>query len=416
MTDWMLQITIILIGALAAAEFARALKQSSVLGELTIGIILGSSVLAWLPESHLLEVLAEIGVIFMIFMVGLETKFEHIKKVGKEAVLVAVLGVPFPFLGGYWIGAAYGFSVPTSLFLGTVMTATSVAITAWVFMDMGKVHSSVSQTILAAAVIDDTLSLLVLTVVLATTGTGGDASVGWAVTKFVIFLFGIFPLFWWLVPKAIARLGQYGGDRTLLAFSCGLLFLFSYLAHAAGLAAIVGVFLIGMILAETKDHIEIIEQTRPIYVFLAPVFFVVTGAQVHLGLMTQVLWFTVLLTGVAMLTKWLGSLCAGAICNMSFRKGTLIGVGMIPRGEVGLIVALIGSKAGILSKEMFAAAAIMCLATTFVVPMLPKWLAGVFPREMEEIHSGVEEPVWAYQEIIEETPLGWSHSPQEVKS
>ncbi|MDP6086165.1 MAG: cation:proton antiporter, partial [Nitrospinota bacterium] len=150
-------------------------------------------------------------------------------------------------------------------------------------------------------------------------------------------------------------------------------------------------------------------------------------------LMTQVLWFTVLLTGVAMLTKWLGSLCAGAICNMSFRKGTLIGVGMIPRGEVGLIVALIGSKAGILSKEMFAAAAIMCLATTFVVPMLLKWLAGVFPREMEEtpsesqgpicppqemeeIHSGVEEPVWAYQEIIEETPLGWSHSPQEVKS
>ena len=389
MTDWMLQITVILIGALAAAEIARALRLSSVLGELTVGILLGSSVLGWLPESHLLEVLAELGVIFMIFMVGLETKFAHIREVGKEAALVAIFGVLFPFLGGYGIGLAYDFNTPTSLFLGTILAATSVAITARVFMEMDKVHTSVSQTILAAAVIDDVLSLLVLTVILATTGAGEGTSVGWAISKVVFFLVVAFPFFWWAVPKVVQPIKQYGGDRTFLAFVIGLLFLFSYLAHASGLAAIVGAFLIGMVLAETRGQIEIMEQIRPIYVFLAPVFFVVTGAQVHMDLLGKVLGLTVLLTVVAILTKWLGSLAAGAMTGMNVRKGTLIGVGMVPRGEVGLIVALIGAKAGILSKEMFAAAAIMCLATTFIVPLCLKWLAGVFPKEMDEVSQAV---------------------------
>lgn len=383
MTDWILQLTVILLGALAAAELVRAFKLSSVLGELTIGILLGSSVLGWIPESHLLEVLAEIGVIFMIFMVGLETQFEHIKRVGKTALLVAACGVLFPFLGGYATGAAFGLKVSTSLFLGTILTATSVAITARVFMDMGKVHSTVAQTILAAAVIDDVLGLLVLTIVLAVTGVGGEASLPLAVTKVVVFLVVVFPAFWRVVPKIIDPIKRYGGDRTTLAFVLGLLFLFSYLSHASGLATIVGAFLIGMILAETKEHIEIMEQIRPIYVFLAPVFFVVTGVQVHLELLFKVLGFTLLLTAVAMLTKWLGSLLGGVICKVNLRKSTLIGVGMIPRGEVGLIVSIIGQKAGILSKELFAAAAIMCLATTFVVPLLLKWVIGLFPQEME---------------------------------
>ncbi len=383
MTDWMLQLTVILIGALAAAELMRVLKLSSVLGELTIGIILGGSVLGWLPESHLLEVLAELGVIFMIFMVGLETQFAHLKAVGREALLIAMFGVAVPFLGGYGLGAAFDYNLQTSLFLGTILAATSVAVTARVFMEMGKAQSSVSQTILAAAVIDDVLSLLVLTVVLATTGTGGGVSVGWAVSKIMIFLVVVFPFFWWWVPKVIDSVKRYGGERTTLAFVIGLLFLFSYLSHASGLAAIVGAFLIGMILAETKVHLELMDQVRPIYVFLAPVFFVVTGAQVHMGLLSKVLGFTVLLTGVAIMTKWIGSLAGGAICKMNFKKGTLIGVGMIPRGEVGLIVALIGLKAGVLTQEVFAASAIMCLATTFVVPLLLKWLVGRFPLEME---------------------------------
>jgi Kef-type K+ transport system membrane component KefB len=383
MTDWMLQITVILIGALVAAELMRALKLSSVLGELSVGIILGGSVLAWIPESHLLEVLSELGVIFMIFMVGLETKFDHIKAVGKTAALVALCGVVFPFAGGYGIGVAYGLNPSTSLFLGTILTATSVAITARVFMEMGKVHSGVSKTILAAAVIDDVLGLMVLTVVLAVTGVGGEASLGVAITKVVIFLVVVFPVFWWIVPKLMEPVKRFGGERTTLAFVLGLLFLFSYLAHASGLAAIVGAFFIGMILAETKEHIEIMEDIRPIYVFLGPVFFVVTGAQVHLDLLSKVLWFTVILTGIAMLTKWLGTIIGGVFCKMNFRRSTLIGVGMIPRGEVGLIVSLIGLKTGILSKEVFAAAAIMCLATTFVVPLLLKWLTGLFPAEME---------------------------------
>ena len=384
MTDWLLQLTVNLLGALVAAEIMRALKLSSVLGELTVGILLGSSVLGWIPVSHLLEVMAEIGVIFMIFMVGLETKFEHIKAVGKTALLVAVGGVVFPFLGGYAIGAAYGLPIAASLFLGTILTATSVAITARVFMEMGKVHSTVAQTILAAAVIDDVIGLMVLTMVLASTGVGGEASLPLAITKILVFLVVVFPVFWWVVPRVIDPIKSYGGDRTTLAFVLGILFLFSYLAHASGLAAIIGAFLIGMILAETKEQLAIMEQVRPIYVFLAPVFFVVTGAQVHLDLLFKVLGFTALLTGVAMLTKWLGSIIAGVVGKVSLRKSTLMGVGMIPRGEVGLIVSLIGQKTGILSKEVFAAAAIMCLATTFVVPLLLKWLVGLFPQEMED--------------------------------
>ncbi len=385
MTDWMLQITVILICALAAGEIARALKLSSVLGELTVGILLGSSVLGWLPETHLLEVLAELGVIFMIFMVGLETKLDHIRKVGKEAAFVAILGILLPFLGGYGIGLAYELNLPTSLFLGTTLAATSVAITARVFMEMGKVHTSVSKVILAAAVIDDVLSLLILTVILATTGVNENVSVSWAISKVVLFLVIGFPFFWWFVPKVVQPIENYGGDRTFLAFVIALLFLFSYLAHASGLAAIVGAFLIGMVLAETKGQIEIMEQIRPIYVFLAPLFFVVTGAQVHLNLLGKVLGFTVLLTVIAVLTKWVGSLLAGAFTGMNARKGTLVGVGMVPRGEVGLIVAIIGVKAGIFSKEIFTAAAVMCLATTFIVPLLLKWLVSLFHEEIDDV-------------------------------
>lgn len=383
MTDWILQLTVILLGALAAAELMRILKLSSVLGELTVGIVMGGSVLGWIPESRLLEVLAEIGVIFMIFMVGLESKFEHMKRVGRAALLVASVGVMVPFVGGYAVGAAYGYSLSTSLFLGTILTATSVAITARVFMDMGKVHSTVAQIILAAAVIDDVLGLLVLTVILAVTGVGGEASLPLAIAKVVVFLVIVFPVFWRIVPKIVEPIGKYGGERAMLAFVLGILFLFAYLAHASGLAPIVGAFLIGMILAEVKAHMQIMDQIRPIYVFLAPVFFVVTGAEVHLGLLYKALGFTVLLTGVAVLSKWLGAMGGGLLCGVSLRKGTLIGVGMIPRGEVGLIVSIIGHKAGILSQEIFAAAAIMCLATTLVVPLLLKWLVGWFPQEME---------------------------------
>ncbi|MBI3127400.1 MAG: cation:proton antiporter [Candidatus Tectomicrobia bacterium] len=381
--NWIFQLTLILIASRVGAVAVERVKMSAVIGEIGVGIILGASILGVLHPNEFLQRISTMGVIFMIFLVGLETKLDHILRVGKMALVVALAGVAVPFALGYGFGALAGYDWKTSMFFGAIMTATSVAITARVFMDMGVVRSGVSQTILAAAVIDDVVGLIVLTLVLALTGTSGRPL--WVDFGLILgFLALVVPAFWWGVLRAHAWLKSHTGERMLLPFAFSALFLLSFLAEEVGLAAIVGAFLIGMMLASTPDHMFFLTGVNPVNVLLAPAFFVVAGIQVNMGAMMTAFGFTLVFFALAVLGKiggcGLSALCLGA----NWRKSLLIGAGMIPRGEVGLIVALIGKQAKLLDDAAFTAAAMMAVLTTLIAPLLLKPMAGAWPDEMKE--------------------------------
>ena len=381
--NWIFQITLILIASRVGAIAVERIKMSSVIGEIGVGIILGASVLGVLHPSEFLTRISAMGVIFMIFLVGLETKLDHILRVGPMALVVALAGVVVPFGLGYGFGALAGSGWKASLFFGAIMTATSVAITARVFMDLGMVRARVSQVILAAAVIDDVVGLIVLTLVLALTGASGRP----ILVDFGLilgFLVLVVPAFWWGILKAHAWLKKNMGERILLPFAFSALFLISFLAEEVGLAAIVGAFLIGMMLASTPDHMHFLTGVNPVYLLLAPAFFVVAGIQVNVGTMVNALGFTLVFCLLAILGKLVG--CgAGAMCmGANWRKSLLIGTGMVPRGEVGLIVALIGKQSKLLDDAGFTAAAVMTLLTTVVAPLILTPMAGAWTDEMKE--------------------------------
>jgi Kef-type K+ transport system membrane component KefB len=381
--NWIFQIALILIASRIGAIAAERAKLSPVIGEIGVGILLGASVLGLLSPNEFLLRLSSMGVIFMIFLVGLETKLEHILNVGKMALVIALTGVAGPFAAGYGFGVLTGYGWETSLFFGTIMTATSVAITARVFMDLRAVRSRVSQTILAAAVIDDVAGLLVLTVVMAVSGTG-ERSIAKELGLVAAFLLVAVPIFWWGIPKIHAWLKDRLGESILLPFAFSTLFLISFLAEEVGLAAIVGAFLVGMVLASTPDHMAFVAGVNPIYVFLAPAFFVVAGVQVNIGAMMGALAFTLAFSAIAVVSKlvtcWAGALPMGA----SWRGGLIMGAGMVPRGEVGLIIALIGKQQNLLDETAFTACAVMALLTTFVAPLLIKPMATAWPEELKE--------------------------------
>jgi Kef-type K+ transport system membrane component KefB len=379
--NWIFELAVILLAAKLGAEIFNRLRQSPMLGEILAGVILGPSVLALFHESDILDIFAEIGIIFMIFMLGLETNVANLRKVGGRAAAIAVAGIVVPFAAGWFLGKAIGSSWETSLFFGAILTATSVAITARTLMDMDLTRSKLAQTILAAAVIDDIAGLLVLAIVLTVTGGGEQGGIGLTLTKEGIFLLIIFPVFWYGIPLVTRWLKRLEGEGALFVMVLGLTFLFSYLAQLAGLATIVGAFLIGLIFGRTSEGVSIQEQVEPIYFFMAPIFFVSIGIAVHLDELWATLVFALIFSAVAVATKILGGALGGMVSRMRLSAAALVGIGMIPRGEVGLIVADLGLEGGIIDQSIFSAAAFMSVVTILVTPTLLKWTVKRYYRE-----------------------------------
>lgn len=394
-----------LVALLAAAKLggslAERLGQPAVLGELLAGVLLGALPLvgvggfAWVAHDGVIEALAELGVILLLFEVGLDTRLAHLVKVGLSAFLVALVGVIVPMLLGWLVGrwllpAAHPF-VP--LFLGATLCATSVGITARVLRDMGKVRTAEGQIVLGAAVIDDVMGLVVLAVMVglaASAGAGADAGSGTLGTLAVVsakavgFLAGALLLGRALAPwlfRQGARLEVHGAVFTLALVVC---FGLSWLAHAAGLAPIVGAFAAGLVLEGVPfdrllpdgDRIE--DLLLPLSTVLVPVFFVRMGLQVDLRAVAggSVL-LLVALTAAAVVGK---QACALAVVTRGADR-LAVGLGMIPRGEVGLIFAGMGltlkvNGAPVLGPSEFAAVVGMVLLTTVLTPPLLRWRFG----------------------------------------
>jgi Kef-type K+ transport system membrane component KefB len=406
-TTVLADIFIMFLAAKVAGELFERLRQPAVIGELLVGVVLGPYALGWIgvPTAGMIEalhsqeiatealhavfeVLAELGVIVLLFLVGLETRLSDILSVGGRAGLVAVAGVVVPFALGYaFVALVLGTPTIEAIFIGTAMVATSVGITARVLADLGHIRSDEARIILGAAVIDDILGMIVLAVVSAL-GQGGTVSFGQI--GLIALQAVAFTLFVALAGRHAARRWSIHLERLRIRnapFVVGVLVMLGLATVAAqiGLAAIIGAFLAGMVFAELSEQYELEHKALPLYEFLVPLFFVITGSRVdwRLFLDGSLLSIALSVTGLAIVGKLVG--CGAAALGLGWRRVAIVGVGMAPRGEVGLIVANVGASLAVIPNEMYSTVVIMSVLTTLVVPPVLTLLYGRQPAEPEPV-------------------------------
>ena len=386
-TRVLLTLFIMLVAAKLMAELFERLRQPAVAGEILAGVVIGPSLLGWAAPSEITSLLAEIGVIFLLFTVGLETKPASILKVGKQAAGVAVLGVVAPLLGGWLLMRAWGSSSIEALFVGTAMVATSVGITARVLSGMGLLDAPTARIILGAAVIDDILGLLVLAMVSSMAAgtvnyleilTTAGLAIGF--TAFVALVGAP------VVTRVAPSVERMRSGQGIFIFGLVLCLGLSVAASYIGVAAIIGAFLAGMALAEAaEDNPRMHRQMSGVTEFLVPFFLVNIGMQLTLAIFRSwsVISLCVLVTLVAIVTKLLG--CGVGAFNLGMRRAGQVGMGMVPRGEVGIIVAQIGLSLAVIGAELYGVVLFMAVATTVIAPPFLKWLYASEVAAREEI-------------------------------
>lgn len=368
--DVLTALFVVLLAAKLGDELFNRLGQPAIVGEILAGVLIGPSVIGLVEPSEVLEVFAELGVVFLLFWVGLETRLSELREVGRTAVMVGLLGVALPLAGGFGLGAATGEDGATSLFLAAALVATSVGITSAVLIDLGVLGTRASRTILGAAIVDDILAMILLAVAVGVAAEGGVDAVG---ILFVVALALGFVAFFALGgAKLMASRPQLlhaprFSESPLLPAVIICLGL-AALSAQIGLAAIIGAFLAGMMVAETKEQHPIEDEVAPLYAFFPPFFFVFIGLEVDLGALADpgALALLAAVTAVAVATKLMGAWLGAR--SMGSRDAAVVAVGMVPRGEVGIIVAGIGRTTGVIDDELFAVIVGMSILTTLVVP------------------------------------------------
>jgi Kef-type K+ transport system membrane component KefB len=365
-----------LFGAKLFGGLIERIGQPAVLGELLAGVVLGPSVLGLVPLSDGIYLLAEIGVILLLFDVGLETDLEELLRVGVSATAVALAGMVLPFVGGFAVTRLLGYETLTAIFVGAALTATSIGITARVLTELSALKTREGQIILGAAVIDDVLGLVVLAIVskLAQTGSlspGGALKSTVLAIGFLVVAVGIGTP----VGKRLVNVVSTSRIRGVLGAAAVAFAVFvAWGAEMAESAPIVGAFAAGLALARTNRRHDIDDAVEPVVDVFAPIFFVYVGAQVDVGLLNPVdpENRAALLLGVGLtVVGFLGKLAAGYCARGKVRR-LFIGAGMVPRGEVGLVFASLGLAVKALPDRVFLAVLIAVFATTFVAPPLLK--------------------------------------------
>jgi Kef-type K+ transport system membrane component KefB len=351
-------------------------KLPVVVGELLAGALLGPQLLDLVHSSEILSTMAELGVIMLLFMAGLETHIEELMETRAAAIKVAVLGATLPFVGGALVGLLFGWGSSSALFMATALTATSVGITVRALRELGHSERRAVRVILAAAVLDDVLGLIVLVVVAGTTsGTVDLFNLGLLIVEAVAYV-GLFGFFG---PRLVVRLRDWLKDlKAPILFEIGvvLTLALSLLADYIGLAAIVGAFIAGLTMSELRQHTGIVARFEPLAWFFTPFFFVLMGTYLDFGAFAQpsVLLAIVVFTLLAVVTKyaggWLGARTEGR------QVAREVGVGMVPRGEVGIVVAGFALAEGAIGDDVYAAILGMVLATTILAPFLIKAVFG----------------------------------------
>lgn len=399
-----LQLSIILVAAKVGGElFERWLRQPSVLGELLAGVAIGPYALGGLdlplvgalfghieaggatviPVSNELWAVAQIGAVMLLFYAGLETDFDLFFRYGGPALVVAVGGVVLPFVFGDLATVAFGVASgpldPVALFMGSIMTATSVGITARVLGDIHKLDTPEGVTVLAAAVIDDVLGIIVLAIVISV-GASGQVSLGdlgLVAGKAVGFWVGLMAVSILLSAYISRLLGAFRTGGAALALALALAFLAAALAEMFGLAMIIGAYSFGLALSRTEIAEDLREPMAAVQHAFVPIFFVVMGMLVNFQAMVPVLTFGLVISALAIIGKVVGAGVPALVVGFNARGATRIGFGMMPRGEVALIVAGVGLGRGIIEADIFGVSIMMTFITTVLAPPL---LVSAFRR------------------------------------
>jgi len=386
-TEILIQLFAILLAAKIGNEIFRRLGQPTVVGEILGGVIAGPAVFGVYEVNAETELFAEIGVVLLLFQVGLETRLHDLLRVGRTALAVGILGVILPFAGGFAAAELAGGDLSLAIFLAAALTATSVGITSNVLRDLGALTTTGGRIILGAAVIDDVLAIMILSV--ATGVAAGSFEVSNLLSLLVVAL-----LFIGVVviggTRILARRRSILTDPEFAEtpFLPGMIIMLGLAALASliGLAAIIGAFLAGMVVGESSERHALEAEVAPVAAFFTPFFFGFIGAQVDLaGLANaQTLLLLAGITTLAVASKFVGAFF-GAFGQGRWRAA-LVGWGMVPRGEVGIVVAGLGLSAGAIDSEIYSVVVGMAIITTLIVPPLLPWL--VRKAEAEAAVSG----------------------------
>jgi Kef-type K+ transport system membrane component KefB len=366
-----LALLIVFVSAKLLGEVFERLRQPGIVGEILAGMLIGPHVLGWVAPNEVLATLAEMGVMFLLFRVGLEIKASELTALGRRSTSIALAGVLLPFVAGWGFCLWWGLSNVESLFVGAALVATSVGITAQVLAAGGWLHEVASRLILGAAVIDDILGLLVLAVVSGM--ARGDfritdlaVTAGLAIGFTLLVLLAGSRLMRGLVPRIRNR--AYAAEAEF-SFSVGLMLALAVMAQYAGVAAIIGAFLAGVAVSEAVEE-RVHHLTSGVSELLVPFFLVGVGMELDPAAMSTSGWFALIVIVLAALTKLLG--CGLAALPLGRTDALRVGIGMIPRGEVGMVVAKIGLGFGV-AQSVYATIVLVSLATTMVAPPLLRW-------------------------------------------
>lgn len=381
--EFLFDIALILMSTKLLGLLTKKIQLPQVVGALLAGLLLGPACLNILHETDFIIQLAELGVIVLMFTAGLETDIKELKKTGKASFIIAILGMTVPLIGGFTLAAVFnkgGISdaeapiLLQNIFIGIILTATSVSISVETLKELGKLNTRAGNAILGAAIIDDILGVIALTIVTSATST--EVSIGLVLIKIVLF-FIVGGLAGFIFSKAMEHsMNRYNMDlRRFVILSFVFCLLLSFCAeHFFGVADITGAFMAGLVLSNTpRKHYIMNRFETTAYMLLSPIFFASIGIKVIVPEMTPALIaFSIALVIIAMITKVLGCGIGAKICRYTTKEAIQIGTGMVSRGEVALIVASKGSAFGLMGSVFFGPIVIMVVVTTVITPVLLK--------------------------------------------
>ncbi len=370
-THFLMDIAIILIFTKVLGLITKKFSMPQVLGALIAGLILGPAGVNLLHETHFISSMAELGVIILMFSAGLETDLHELKKCGKASLIIALFGVAVPLLGGMVAAVFFNQNIMENIFIGVILTATSVSITVETLQEMGKLKTASGTAILGAAIIDDVLGIIILTVIISMNNPLSPP-VAIVLLKIVAFFvialisgIGFYYLFQWLSQRE-------GKKRRIPVFAFAFCLLLAFAAEKFDVADITGAYIAGLILCNTVSSHYIGNKIEVLsYMILSPIFFASIGIKTSIGTMNgEIILFTVILLGVAILTKVIGCGFGARICGYTKDESLKIGIGMISRGEVALIVANKGAAVGLMPQRFFAPIILVVIITTLITPVL----------------------------------------------
>lgn len=384
-------LVLILITTTIVGHYSSRIGIPAVIGQLLVGIILGPAILNWVKPTEFIHIFSEMGVIILMFIAGIESDLQLLKKYLKPSFLVAILGVIVPVAMTYAVSLLFNLGIKESLFISVIFAATSVSISVAVLKELNVLNGKAGATILGAAVVDDILAVIILSVMVSLMGDGVESSGSNLLITFteqILFFIAIYFVVKFLAPY-MAKIGEklfIPVGPTIMAMI--LCFGMAYLADLIGLSSVVGAFFAGIAISQTRVLEEVDHSIEPIgYAIFIPVFFVSIGLNMTLSGIENDFWFIVVLTLVAIISKLFGAGLGAHLSHFTFAESYMVGAGMVSRGEMALIIAQIGYQSKLISPDYYSAIISAIILTTLLAPFLLKHAAKMSPQIPKDLNS-----------------------------